>query len=484
MNWLIFNNFNCSRHVRLKSIRRPIIFIIFVIFFIFAFIVLLITYRLVLGVPLIIWSKSTWNIQNAQYTMHNSKRLVATNKIRNFSKFRCTGDENNINAWPERLCVFNNICYNVKMQQFEYYRRLRSPKFPLFYDSSRGMLSEFIIKQNGRHFLSLTSRGGESWAPMVVDNACPSVNVTWLTNLHTLWREYFDDNNFGHLVWEDIGSIFYSLERMNEFDEQFVVMHVTPVSKDPNFQKFLDNILAVITSRKVVEYKTYLTTLNTSYVCFRHFIAGGNMLLIHSSAMKENHGRENLLYKWRSKIIRYHKFDPEYIPNQHRIVITNKSASIFAKVPSGMHRAIANLNEVVTFVRNTYPNIPIEVIEWHKMSFVKQIGLLLNTTILISPAGGVSMIAPFLPHGSHAILMDYYVTQNSFGFDNGSSASMEGMLLNHFPHFKKDYYQIYGKQDYVFDFDNTTDTRNDASIIINVTRLHLLIESALEDMNI
>jgi len=118
------------------------------------------------------------------------------------------------------------------------------------------------------------------------------------------------------------------------------------------------------------------------------------------------------------------------------------------------------------------------------MKFVEQIKLVINTTILISPAGGVSMIAPFLPHGSHAILMDYYVTKDGLGFQNGSSASMEGMLLNHFPHFKKDYYQIYGKQDYVFDFDGTIDTRNDASILVNLTRLHLLIESAIEDMNL
>ena len=94
------------------------------------------------------------------------------------------------------------------------------------------------------------------------------------------------------------------------------------------------------------------------------------------------------------------------------------------------------------------------------------------------------MIAPFLPHGSHAILMDYYVTANAFGFEKGSSASMEGMLLNHFPHFKKDYYQIYSADDYVFDFPGASDTRNDASIRINMTRLHLLIESALYDMSI
>jgi hypothetical protein len=124
------------------------------------------------------------------------------------------------------------------------------------------------------------------------------------------------------------------------------------------------------------------------------------------------------------------------------------------------------------------------VVEWHKVPFPKQIELLLNTTILISPAGGVSMIAPFLPHGAHAILMDYYVNHSGFGFNAGSSASMEGMLLNHFPHFKKDYYQIYGPPDYVFDFPGASDTRNDASILVNVTRLHLLIESAFEDLSL
>ena len=254
--------------------------------------------------------------------------------------------------------------------------------------------------------------------------------------------------------------------------------------KNSDFQKYLDNILAVLTPKKLDGYKSYLKTFNTNYVCFRRFIAGGNLNIIKAAGVKENNGLESLFYKWRSKIITYHRFNADYIPDRHRIVITNKSTSVWAKAPSGIHRAIVNLNEVVTFVRKTYPAIPVNVIEWNKISFVQQIELLLNTTILISPAGGVSMIAPFLPHGSHAILMDYYVTHDAFGFKVGSSASMEGMLLNHFSHFKKDYYQIYGKQDYVFDFPGTQDTRNDASILVNITRLHLLIESALEDINL
>ncbi len=195
MNWLIYNNFNCSRHVQLKSL-----IITFVICFILSFVVLLINYSRVLPIPLIIWRRSTCNIKTTQYTMHNSKRFGSTNKMSDFSKFRCTGDENNINTWPDRLCVFNNICYNVKMRQFEYYRRLRNPKFPLFFDSIQGMLSDFSIKRDGKGFLSLILRGGQSWAPFIIEQACPTVNVTWLTNLHTLWKKYFQDNNFGHLV--------------------------------------------------------------------------------------------------------------------------------------------------------------------------------------------------------------------------------------------------------------------------------------------
>ena len=163
-------------------------------------------------------------IQKALYRKKNTLNS-------NFSKFRCTGDENNIDAWSDRLCVLNNICYNVQIQRFEYFRRLRNPKLPLFYDSKRGMLTEFSNNKDGTGFLSLTSRGAHSWAPFIVDQSCPSTNVTWLSNLHTLWRGYFDDTNFGHLVWEDMGSISYSLDRMNEFDDQLMIMHANEVSK-------------------------------------------------------------------------------------------------------------------------------------------------------------------------------------------------------------------------------------------------------------
>lgn len=267
---------------------------------------------------------------------------------------------------------------------------------------------------------------------------------------------------------------------MNEIDDKLVVMHRGQVSKDRLFKKYEENILAALTSRRIAEYRSYLASLNTKYVCFDKIMLGGQLTLFDKRSVAENVGREQLLFNWRSRILEYHQYDPFFVPKHHHIVITNKSYSLWTGNKTG-RRNILNLDDVVTFVKTTYPNITVDTIEWHKVSFSKQLAILLNTTILISPCGGVSMNAPFLPIGSSAIIMDYYVTDPTiYQFKPGSSASMEGSLHNHFSHYRKLYYQVYGPQDYVFDVTGTNDTRNLASIMVNMSRLHLLLETAFE----
>ncbi|CAF1465014.1 unnamed protein product [Adineta steineri] len=181
-------------------------------------------------------------------------------------------------------------------------------------------------------------------------------------------------------------------------------------------------------------------------------------------------------------MVEHNGYNPLFVPKSHRITITNKTNTRWLPVVGNrLYRAIANLNEVVNFVKKTYPHIPVNVIEWHKVPFPEQIAMMLNTTIFITPCGGASMIAPFLPHGASAIIMDYYVSKvDIFHFKKGASASMDGFFHNHFPHFRKIYYQVYGPQDYVFDYEGATNTRDDASILVNLTRLHLLMETAMD----
>ncbi|CAF0858451.1 unnamed protein product [Didymodactylos carnosus] len=108
------------------------------------------------------------------------------NKSKNvYSKFRCTGDLNNIDAWQDRLCIFNNICYNRNKRQFQYYRRDKTK--PLFFDGVKGMLYDFSIYNNfGRGFVSvgIAYDPAFSWAPFAIEQPYPQEDFIQLANLH------------------------------------------------------------------------------------------------------------------------------------------------------------------------------------------------------------------------------------------------------------------------------------------------------------
>ena len=404
------------------------------------------------------------------------------NLLEGFSKFSCSGSENEIEAWQDRLCVFYHTCYNSDTRRFNYFQLAQRKMKPIFYDSIRGMLYQFTINNGDAPFLSLSPGGGTPWAPVAVKEAYPVKNFTRLRPLHSLMQTRFADSNIAHGLWEDLGSVSYAMERMNVQDKNLVIMHATKIPSTPLFRTYHQYVIPALSKNPMVELETYVKSFKTKYVCFDRLIVGGQLSVFPRPLIKENHGREALFHSWRSKIIQYNGFDPNFVPQRHHITITNKSQSLWTPPGAKMHRAIANLEALVKFVRLTYPNISSEVVEWSMVPFNKQVEKLLNTTIFITPCGGVSLVLPLLPHGAHAIVMDYYVARALHGFQAGSSGSMEGALLNHFPHVRKQYYQVYGPQDYQFDYPGASDPREGSSIVVNMTRLQMLIDKALEEM--
>ncbi|CAF3253883.1 unnamed protein product [Rotaria socialis] len=398
------------------------------------------------------------------------------------SKFRCTGSENDIRAWEDRLCVFYNTCYNRDSGHFYYFRPSGSKAKPIFYDSAKGMLFEFSLNNSRTEFVSLAPDGHTPWGPIISNETYPSADFTILHQLHSLIKSRHAQNSIAHGLWEDLGSISYSMERMNIFDQKLVIMHLGKIPNTKLFSTYRQYVIPALTENAMVEFEIYVTSFKTKHVCFDRLIVGGQLSVFPKLKIKENHGREALFYNWRSKIIKYSGFDPNFLPRKHHIIVTNKSHSLFTNSHSNRHRAIVNLKEVEMFIKLTYPTISSEVIEWHTIPFKKQIEKLLQTTILITPCGGVSLIIPMLPHGAHAIVMDYYVSVAAHGFHAGESGSMEGAFLNHISHVRKQYYQVYGRSDYEFDYPGTSDTREQASTIVNMTRLQLLIDKALEEM--
>jgi hypothetical protein len=404
------------------------------------------------------------------------------NKNERSSKFRCVGRENDIAAPWDRLCVFNDICYSVQENRFEFYPNPHTFLKPIFFDKAKGMLTQFSEKQDGQGFVTITHpRAKATWAPFVMNTTYPSVSVTRLTRLHALWKESVTDYNIGHMIWEDFGQLFYSMERMHEFDEEMVVMHATQIPQHPLFGKWQQHVMKVITPHPLVALKSYAQSFNTTHICFDRFIVGGPIFMFNTHEFPYvYHEVETLVDKWRSKIIQYHGFDPEYIPKTHLITITNKTES-FGLSGYGRRR-IYNLKEIVDFIKQAYPRIPVRVVEWHRVPFPEQIDILLRTTILITPQGGVAARVPFLPRGAHTIITDYYVDVPRNG--NKAGESIDGLTYfhAHFPHVRKINYQVYGPQDYRWDYPGAHVTESDASIIIKTKRLALLLEKALEDM--
>ena len=420
--------------------------------------------------------------KNEPYDREVAVSYFQQSSLGGFSKFSCSGSENDVEAWSDRLCVFYHTCYNSDTRRFNYFQLAQRKTKPIFYDSIKGMLYHFTINNGDAPFLSLSSGGGTPWAPVAVKEAYPVKNFTRLRPLHSLMQTRFGDGNIAHGLWEDLGSISYSLERMNVHDKNLVIMHVTKIPMTPLFRIYHRYVIPALSKNPMMEFETYVKSFKTKYVCFDRLIVGGQLSVFPRPLIKENHGREALFHSWRSKIIQYNGFDPNFVPQKHHIIITNKSQSFWTHPAAKLHRAIANLEELVKFVRLTYSNISSEVVEWSTVPFNKQVEMLLNTTIFITPCGGVSLVLPLLPHGAHAIVMDYYAARALHGFQAGSSASMEGALLNHFPHVRKQYYQVYGPQDYQFDYPGASDPREASSVRVNMTRLQILIDKALEEM--
>ncbi|CAF0869049.1 unnamed protein product [Adineta steineri] len=89
-----------------------------------------------------------------------------------------------------------------------------------------------MIYEFGKHngiinLLSLSSGGSIPWSPLTVNETYPTKNITKLKNLHSLIQDRFAQVSIGHGLWEDSGSISYSIERLNIFDTNFVIMHLT-----------------------------------------------------------------------------------------------------------------------------------------------------------------------------------------------------------------------------------------------------------------
>ncbi|CAF3771917.1 unnamed protein product [Rotaria sp. Silwood1] len=342
------------------------------------------------------------------------------------STWTCTGNMNYESEWHQRTCAFKNICYNKQRKIFQFYRKPGSIKTPILFEPKLGHIYDFNINNHG--FVGLIARASphESWGPTIVEEWLPSTDkIPYLEHVHVLFMHWYVSFNPGHVIWEDIASTYFAMVRLNEYDRNAVLIEYRrfPKKGDQFYQMYQNLVPAFAANFDGLDH--YMNNFRSPLVCFRTLVAGGAKPMFSIINEPYTNGKERLLYDYRTAILRYHGVNVSHVPSHHRIVLVNKTQALRRSL-----RSIKNLVEVKHFIHSTYPKIQLDVIDWSKYTFTQQMHELYKTTILITPCGGISTIIPFLPDGTHAIVMDFYVNKQAYRKDAryaiGESASMDG----------------------------------------------------------
>ncbi|CAF3954742.1 unnamed protein product [Rotaria sp. Silwood1] len=385
-------------------------------------------------------------------------------------------------TWRYRTCSFRNICYDKSKKLFHFYQHPNSSRKPILFEPKEGHLYDFHFKNHG--FVNLVARPSrhESWGPTIVDDLIPTVDVTKLIQPHVLFLHWHVNRfNPGHVIWEDIFAPFLTMVRLGEYKHKQAVLieYKNFPPPDSKFHKLYNELVPAYADR-VVSLDEYMNSFSTQFVCFKNVMAGGATPVFSLDYEHYNNGKERILYDYRSAILIHHGVDINQPPKTHRILLVNKT-----ETNRRTTRGIKNLLEVERFLRQTYPEVKIDVINWKGMPFRKQMHELHSTTVLITPCGGVSSTVPFLPKGAHAIIMDYYVNKAAYRpaaiWKLGESGSMDSAIWNYFPHIRKLYYQVRDPSDFEFAFPGAINSRYDVQIIIKMPRLKELIDTAIQN---
>lgn len=170
-------------------------------------------------------------------------------------------------------------------------------------------------------------------------------------------------------------------------------------------------------------------------------------------------------------------------PTTHRVLLVNKDGK----------RGIANHAEVLAFLQAGCDGQcaglgadAVRSVSFSTMTIRDQLALVSGATLALSPPGGVSMILPFMPEGSHAILVNYRLSpkDNRVRTHAGQlklcascSWTMETELWRHVRWVRKLPYQVWEPSDFA-----GGRVGRDSAVQIKLPRLAYLVRVALDAM--
>ena len=365
---------------------------------------------------------------------------IAIASTRKFSKFYCIGGRGRLGAQNDRSCRFQNLCYKPSTNSWLFYQ---DPSESLVVLLDKGQ----IIEEFPEQFLNLRSMGNPQdaqwWSPSIVKDAAgiPSEAFSPRSDplkpdVNLLYHPHYP-SNMGHVIGDDLFPLFNLMSSFGMLVPNANLILSRDCGKifanNPKKAEQCDFFLKMLTpglsskqpylAATAPDFATRVTGKQSAgdLVCFEQLLAGNGPWGFQQSLGKAP--------SWWS----YHAFylsnlgvNPNRTPKKHRITVSIKKGK----------RGLANNDELVAYLKKEFPTYEIDALELKSLGGWKaELEYLLDTTVLITPCGGVSMSAMFLPHNSAMIIIDYFNLKKnvSFGMEERLWSNLGYVRPFHYP---------------------------------------------------
>ena len=430
-----------------------------------------------------------------------------------YSSHDCVGDLSDVKPRAQRACVFRRLCVDPASGEFRYYRRPNVTLPPVLFDRRYGHIFDFAHrgqnteKDGSADFLPLNKhvryKPHVRWSPRLVDGALPADHEL-RRGVHLLSAP-FVRSNLGHVAWEEAFPLLLVMAQLGVWTPRATVLRThacnesirggadapdLPTASEARLcRKFADGFLRPLEGRHAPddndggagELLTVAAVRAAAAaarrpLCFESVVAGGYFDMFNVAA---HPGQEGLLQLYRHAVLRHHRVLPRAPPTEHQLLVVKKEG----------RRGIANVGEVLSFLRKgcggQCEGVPRpSAVAFHTLSLREQLRLVSRTTLALSPAGGVSMILPFLPEGAHVILVNYAVGPQDEKRRGGHESSctrcswtMEAELWQHVRWVRKLFYQVWEPDDFA-----GGKPGRESAVVIKLPRLAFLVRAALNAM--
>lgn len=372
------------------------------------------------------------------------------------STHRCVGDLRKSGGFTHRACVLHNVCYHQKSSSLKYFTT--APSYSAIRENAQRyhLIDELKRRGDPSHRMTLTEHPGLSvhLAPVTeTPENGSSVHFAYGTwSVRYGRHEFF---NFGHALWDIMFGHYMNMQMLG-LDVPPEDFHILFSKFGSQLHKWLEPFSLGVTKHPLKAFANYIKEHNSSeYICFQSLLLSAGTDISMFSFRDEKYFQKRLknalkpaLYNsFRNRYLRAYNIDPNFRPTHHSILLVEKTSQIKGRKA---RRVIANLRQVESFLNTTFPSIPVRVVDFNSISFEQQLRELIQTTIFISPPGGVSCGLPFLPYGAHAIIPDIKLMKDQMGYRKGASVSNDADIWDAIVHVDKQYYQTRNASDYIW----------------------------------